>query len=85
MRRRPDPDQSLFPWVWRGDDDEPDDSDDDLDAEPEPDPPPLRERVRHRTDRKTAVLWGITVRVSRAPTRPSVAETTGTQSGNAQR
>jgi hypothetical protein len=67
-RRRPDPRQGLFRWVWSDpDDDRPDALGDD---EPAPDPPPLRDRVRQRHGPRTVVLWGTPVVVRNAPGSP---------------
>ena len=74
-RHRPDPDQSLFSWVWLDPDD----------ATPDDGPPPLGDRVRDRHAEKVVALWGWPVRLPRAPTTPRVAETAGTRSGNGQR
>ena len=78
-RHRPDPDQALFSWVWSDPaDDRPDaPEDDDL----PPMPPSLRARVRQRHADRVVELWGWPIRLA----RPSVAETTGTPSGNAHR
>ena len=68
MRRRPDPDQALFPWVWSDSPvDRPDGPEDDDMAEPEPTPPPLRDRVR-QSHAPTVMreLWGTPIRVKKA-------------------
>lgn len=57
-RRYPDPDQSLFPWVWQGDEPEPEEN------APPPDPPPLRSHVRDRHAERVVALWGWSVRVA---------------------
>jgi hypothetical protein len=55
-RRRPDPRQALFPFVWH---DPGDDRDDDaLDDAPQHSPPPLGARVRGRRAPRLARLWG---------------------------
>ncbi len=64
MRRAPDPDQMLFRWVWE------DDSPDPEQYNPPSDPPPLGWRVRYRSEPATATLWGVAVRVARAPHAP---------------
>ena len=74
-RHRPDPDQGLFPWVWKGDDGPEPEADD----EPEPAPPPLRARVVGRNAPRVVTLWGAPVVVRKAPTRPSETQTTGTR------
>ena len=63
-RRRDDPDQALFRWVWSDPtDDHADDGDDD-------DPPaPLTARVRARHAPRVAMLWGVPVAVARSPER----------------
>ena len=79
MRHRPDPDQSLFKFVWHEETDyRPDDG-------PPPAPPPLRDRVRDRHAEKVVALWGWPVRLPRAPTTPCAAEAPETQSGDAKR
>lgn len=54
MRRQPDPDQTLFKWVWN-------DPDDDRPDNPEPNSPPLRDRVRQRHSPRTLNLWGVPI------------------------
>ena len=64
-RRRDDPDQSLFRWVWFDPTDDCADDDDDDD-----DPPaPLAARVRARHAPRVATLWGVPVAVARSPER----------------
>lgn len=65
-RRRPDPCQTLFRWVWDHDPRDPLPSDD----IPEPAPAPLRGRVRNRHGPTTRALWGVPVTVAKAPGRP---------------
>jgi hypothetical protein len=69
MKRRPDPTQSLFPWVWSGpEDDRPDRPADDIDELEDDDlPPPLRDRVAIR-HAPTVVreLWSVPVVVRNA-------------------
>ena len=68
-RRRPDPRQGLFRWVWSDPDDErPDHLDDDG---PPPDPPPLRGRVSQRHGPRALTLWGVPVTMAKAPGRPA--------------
>ena len=72
-RHRPDPDQGLFPWVWKGD------GGPEADDEPEPAPPPLRARVVRRNGPRVATLWGTPVVVRKALPWPSETQTTGTR------
>jgi len=67
-RRRPDPRQGLFLWVWHDpEDDRPDDV---FDDEDELGPPPLRSRVRQRHAPVTVTLWGFPLIMPKAPGRP---------------
>jgi hypothetical protein len=73
-RHRPDPDQTLFKWVWSDPaDDHPDAPGDDLadDDDRPPVPPPLRDRVlRLYSPVAMRELWGTPVIVRNAPASP---------------
>ena len=63
-RRRDDPDQMLFRWLWSDEaDDRPDDDAD------EDRPGPLAARVRARHGPRVVLLWGAPVVVARSPER----------------
>jgi hypothetical protein len=70
-RYRPAPEQALFRFVWH---DEADDRADDDGAPEIPTfsniSPPLRDRVRGRHGPAAVELWGVPVKVGKAPTGP---------------